>query len=544
MPNITFTLADFRKLLGRKTELKQIEEDLLMYAKGEVERYDAKTDELTVNLDDTNLPALWCPEGLARLFRQIYGLQKGTATVKAGKGKYDFVVERSVQSVRPYIAAFVARGRKGQIDDYLLKQLIQMQEKFCEGYGRRRQKVSIGLYSYKRLSFPISYKAVEPKSVSFVPLEESRKMSLSEILERHQKGIQYRWILEGQKLYPLLADSKGQVLSFPPIINSNFTGRLEAGDSELLFEATGPDEESVGLAANIFAQNMHERGFEIVEATMHYPGRKTTTPALAERKIRVTPEDVEKLTGLKLKPSEIKQLLAKMGYGFEKGLAIIPHYRNDILHTADVVEDVAIAYGFDKIPEAGMASHTMGGKEGLAWPANSIRKAASGMGFQEVFSHILADKSTLAEGGIIELENPMSETYSAVRNSLLPGLLDVLSRNKHADYPQKIFEEGIVASRQGGMVMEARKVALVSAHSKADFTEQKQYVAALLACHGKKAVIEHIQHPLFIEGRAGAIIAGGKAIGVIGEISPAVLSRFGIETPAVAAEIDVEMLIQ
>ena len=571
MPTISFLFKDFQQLLERKVSLSEFDELASLYAKAEVENYDKRTDEISVKLDDTNLPYMWCPEGLARYLRGILGLQKGIAKLKANSSNFKILVDNSVKKVRPFITAFVAKGKK--LDDYLLKQLVQMQEKFCEGYGRRRQKVSIGLYSYKRITFPVHYKAVTPESVKFAPLEFEKELNLKEILQQHTKGQQYGWILEGFSKYPLLIDDNRKVLSLPPIINSNFTGRLEVGDSELLFEATGTDEESINLAANIFAQNLAERGFQIYTVDVKYDTKTVITPDARMEKVKINAREVEQLTGLPLNMQEVKALLQKAGYDVENGYAVVPHYRADIMHPVDVIEDVAIAYGFDKIPEEPLRSYTTGSKDKAVAAINSLRKVVSGMGFQEIFSHILTAKKSLISGigveekdaaaaakKIVELDNFMSETYSAVRDSLLPGLLDVLAKNKHADYPQKIFEEGIIAAREGGKVLESRSIALMSAHSKADFTEQKQHLSAILSSLGVQFTIKPAEHPAFIKGRVGEIIvnktqigksrfsplagkATWEAVGIIGEISPAVLSSCGIEMPATGIELDLNALL-
>ncbi|MBI2143575.1 phenylalanine--tRNA ligase subunit beta [Candidatus Woesearchaeota archaeon] len=554
MPTITFSYTDFLQLLGKKLPLEEFGRLLLLFAKAEAGKFEKETGEITIELDDTNLPYLWCPEGLARFLKRILGKEKGIAKLNLMHSSYKIVVDSSVKKVRPYIAAFIAKGKK--LDDYLLKQLVQMQEKLCENYGRKRQKVSIGLYSYKRIAFPVHYKAVPPDSVKFVPLEFDRPLSLKEILRQHPKGQQYGWILQDAEKYPLLADDKGEVLSFPPIINSNFTGRLEIGDSEILFEATGTDEESINLAANIFAQNMAERGFEIHSVIVSCEGRTIVSPAAKKEKMKITAEAVKELIGLKLKEPELRQLLLKAGYDAEGSYAVVPPYRADIIHPVDIIEDVAIAYGFDKIKDEPLASYTAGEKDKAAEIINPLRKIAVGMGFQEIFSHILADRNSMLSGSgipsaaaaeneknIVQLENFMSETYSAVRNSLLPGLLDVLARNKHEDYPQRIFEEGIVASRAGKSIFECRSIALVSAHPKADFTEQKQHLTAFMRTLGIEFTIQKAAHPTFTKGRVGSIIAIGKPVGVIGEISPAVLSWWGIEMPAAALEIDLSALL-
>lgn len=544
MPTITFSYKDFQQLLGRKMPIAEFEEKLLLYAKAEVEGYEKELGEVTVKLDDTNLPYLWCPEGLARFLRGMLGISKGMQKLKVKSGGYKINAEDSVKAVRPFITAFVAKGKK--IDDYLLKQLIQMQEKFCEGYGRRRQKISIGLYAYGKITFPVHYKAVDPASAKFIPLDFDRALNLKQILELHPKGQQYGWILKNSAKYPLLQDNKGEILSFPPIINSSTTGRLQIGDSELLFEATGADEESVNLAANIFAYNLSERGFEIFSATISYKGKTETAPAGKTGKISITPDFIEKVTGLKLSAAEAKQLLAKAGYEYTGTQAIVPDYRADIMHPVDVAEDVAIAFGYDKIKDEPLKSYTIGMPGQSVQKINRLRKAVAAMGFQEIFSHILTDKNSLTgnSAAVVELENFMSETYSAVRNSLLPQLLDVLSKNKHADYPQKIFEEGIVASVDESNVVESHSIALASAHSAANFTEMKQYLSAMLTPLGKSFTIHPTEHPVFLKGRAGAIIVGKKEVGVIGEISPAVLAKWGIEMPASAAEINMDFLLK
>ena len=148
MPGVIFSLKDLQHLVGRKLTIEEIQE-LAHYGKGDLENYDKETDELKIEFTDTNLPYLWSAEGFARLIKGILGIQNGIPEIKVHKGIYQVIVDKSVIKERPYIACFAAKGHK--IDDYLLKQLVQLQEKFCEGYGRRRQKVSIGLYSYKML---------------------------------------------------------------------------------------------------------------------------------------------------------------------------------------------------------------------------------------------------------------------------------------------------------------------------------------------------------------------------------------------------------
>ncbi|MBI2659660.1 phenylalanine--tRNA ligase subunit beta [Candidatus Woesearchaeota archaeon] len=545
MPTITFSLKDLQHLVGKKISVEELQE-LAHYGKGDFEGYDKETDEAKIDFGDTNLPYLWSVEGVARLIKGILGLQKGIPEIKVSKGGYQVVVDKSVIKYRPYIACFAAKGKK--MDDYLIKQMVQLQEKFCESYGRRRQKVSIGLYSYKRLKFPVHYKAIEPLSIEFVPLEFKAKMNLKEILAEHPKGRDYAWVLEGFDKYPVLMDDKNEVMSFVPIINSNFTGKLEIGDEDLFFEATGIDEEAVNLAASIFAYALHDRGFQIYSVEAKYPDKKVMMPNLKNESIQIKSEQIKHLFGLELKENEIKQLLEKSQYDFANWKVKIPVYRNDILHPYDIIEDIGIAYGFDKIKELPLTTFTHGSTFKLNEFIDKVREIIVGLGYQEILSAILANKELLyrkmniKDFGTIEIDDYMSETYSVVRSWILPNLMEVFSKNKHVEFPQKIFEQGLVNSRKGDEIFESHRIAIASSHENANYTEMRQILDYIMKCFGLSCDIEEAEHDSFIEGRVGRAIVKGKKVAYLGEISPVVITNWGLEMPVVALELNLSEL--
>ena len=250
MPTIVLLKKDLDALSGKQLSLKELER-LLEYGKGELVSYDENSDELKLEFQDTNMPYLWSAEGISRLFRGILGKEIGLQTPRFLKSKHHIIVDPSVQSIRPHIGAFVAEG--AHIDEQMLQQLISLQEKLAETYGRQRRKVSLGIYKCDAITFPITYKAADPDSVSFVPLDFKEAMTLRRILHEHPKGKEYGHLVQNHGRYPLLIDSMQEVLSFPPIINSNTTGRVEPGDTRILVEATGTDDEVVQLSLIIFA---------------------------------------------------------------------------------------------------------------------------------------------------------------------------------------------------------------------------------------------------------------------------------------------------
>src|SRR3989338_5416079 len=547
MPTITFSLKDLNKLVGKKLSVDEVQE-LAQYGKGDFEGYNKASDDVKVDFGDTNLPYLWSVEGVARLFKGILGKQKGIPKIKINKSDYKLIVDKSVSNVRPYVAAFVVKGHK--INDYLIKQMIELQEKLCENYGRIREKVAICVYQYGKINFPVYYKATDPESVKFIPLDFRKEMTQQEIVEEHPKGKDYAWILKDAKKYPILIDSKNSVLSFPPIINSATTGKIEEGDGDLFFEATGTSLDAVLLATNIFAQALYERGFTIYSVAVKYPTKTITTPYLFDETIKLKKEMINSFLGLDLEDYNIKRLLEKMQYDYLAGKIKIPPYRGDILHPVDIIEDIAIAYGYDKINELPLTTLTVGSTFKIIEFVDKVRDTIIGLGYQEIISPILTNKEILykkadiGDFGTVEIENFMSETYSCLRTWILPVLLDVLSKNKHSEYPQKIFEEGPVAVRKGDEIRDYRRIALVSANNVADYTEIRQALDSLMKALNLKYTIEETEHNSFIPGRVGRVIVNGKKVAYIGEISPNVLDNHGLEVPVVGFELNLTNLFE
>ena len=418
--------------------------------------------------------------------------------------------------------------------------MIQLQEKLCESYGRRRQKIAIGLYNFKKISFPIYYKAVLPKSVRFYPLESKVLMSLRDILSSHPKGKKYGWIIERYSKYPLLVDSKNEILSFPPIINSNHLGKVNVNDSELFFEVTGTDFDSVALAANIFAQALYDRGFKIESLDTRYNNKRITIPYEFNDTIKIKKEDAEKLVGVDIK--DIKALIEMARFEIVQDTVKIPFFRKDILHAVDIIEDIAIMYGYDNIAAAELTSYSIGNTSNNIKKIDELRNFMLGLGYQEILSQILSNKDLLYnkmninDFGTIEIENYMSDNYSVVRTWLIPGLLDTLSKNKHVSYPQKIFEQGLITTND---TKDFERISCVSCHEQANYTEIKQVVDTLLRDLGYEHEIIEVEHKSFITGR---IIVKGKKVGFVGEVSPNVLSNFQLEMPVAAMEINLTAL--
>jgi phenylalanyl-tRNA synthetase beta chain len=175
-----------------------------------------------------------------------------------------------------------------------------------------------------------------------------------------------------------------------------------------------------------------------------------------------------------------------------------------------------------------------------------------GLGFQEVLTYTLTNpenlfsKMNMKNGKRVELVNPQILTMTCLRSWLLPSLLEFLSHNVHVEYPQKIFEVGYaVIPYQGreNRTRDIKKLACVTTHPNASFTEAKAVLDALFLNLGKQIELEEGSHSSFIDGRVGNILVEGKSVGFIGEVHPEVLEDWKIENPTSAFEIDLEKIM-
>jgi phenylalanyl-tRNA synthetase beta chain len=236
----------------------------------------------------------------------------------------------------------------------------------------------------------------------------------------------------------------------------------------------------------------------------------------------------------------------------DKGVleALIPAYRIDILHEVDLVEEVAIGYGYYRLKPTIPTAVTVGEQHPAQMLANTVRQIMIGLGFLEVMNFTLTnerlhyDFMRMKEEKPIGLANPVSTEYSIMRQSLLPGLMKNLAENKHESFPQKLFEVsdvGRINTRLETMCERRLNVAAVSSHSTANFTELKSFAEAVLASLGlKNWQIKEVKHPSFLEGRTATIYIKGKCLGILGEVHPEVLNNFELENPTVAFEINLD----
>ena len=550
MVSIKTSYSKMKELLGLEELTVDELDTLLAFAKSEIDDYVEEEDMLVIDIKTSNRPDLWCPEGMAREINGILGKVSGLASFDIKESGYQVIVDQSLAKSRPYIACAIAKNVN--LSDYYIKQVMQHAEKIDNSYGRKRKKSSIGMYNLKMIETPVEYKVID-KSHKFIPLGHEEEMNLEEILDNHEKGIEFGQIVKDYGHYPILLSADGLTLSLPPVINSNDVGRITEETSEFLIEVTGTNHETVNVILNILCQTMAEYGSDIYSVEIVYPpeirAQNDVTPLIDLEEIAVDLDIINKYLGIELTAKEAKKQLEKMRFKCSKiegsQLTVqIPHYRKDVLHWVDIAEEIVTAMDYNKIEPTKWKVLTTGSILPETESENIVRDILVGSGGVEVLTNVLTDPYVLTTNvnlekqNLVKIENPVSSTYSVLRNQLFPNLISVLSKNTHEVYPQAIFEVGEVVKIIKKKVITQTNASFVIADAEASFEDVHKRLDTLLNLLNTPYTIEEAIHPSFTEGRCGKIIIDGVDCGIIGEIHPNVLSHNQIWVPIVVFEIE------
>ncbi len=500
---------------------------------------DVTDDEISVEFFPDR-PDLYTVEGAARAMKSFLGYEKGLKIYHAEKGDVEIMVDENLTEIRPYIVGAVIKDVN--VDEMMIKSMMNFQEKLHATVGRGRKKLAIGLHDFDKVNPPFYYIAAE-KSFKFTPLGFSESMSLEDILRRHPKGIEYGHIISHFPKYPLIIDSENNVLSFPPIINGILT-EITPDTKNIFVDMTGTHLPTLLKVLNIVVCSFADRGAKIESVEVIYPDKRITTPQLDYETIEVDRHYAESLLGMSFSDEEIRDSLERMGFGVEMNEKIrvkIPPYRMDILHPVDIVEDIAKGYGYQRFKERSISKYKRGQASNWEIP---LRMAMVGLGFLEIKSLTLSsfrlqyDMMRLPRKEVVVVENPVSEVTETLRSWIIPSLLEIFRKNKHRELPQKVFEMGYVRGKKMEMHL---SFAVIDVD--ADFTLSKSIAERILADMGLEDFeVEEKKHPSFIDGRCASIILNGEEIGFFGEIHPEVIENFELGYPVIAGEFNLSKI--
>ncbi len=541
-------ISELNRLIGRELTLERLE-DVLFLLKAEIDRVQDDTLDIEINPDRQDMLSV---EGIARAVRAFLRIQPGLIDYPVTTSDRKVIVRRGLSKIRPYIACSAVLG-VGTSDE-LIKQYMRLQEALTTTHGRNRRKASIGLYVLDDIEFPVVYRPARPESIRFVPLGHDRVMDGTTILREHDKGIEFGHIIERHSKWPVLMDSQGAVLSLPPIINSNDLGRITPETRNIFVEVTGTHMPTVDQTLNIMTTALAERGGRIESVTTVHPdGTEYVRPDLTPQVRHLSTEEACALTGLELTDAEVAECFRRMGHGASVAASgqvevRVPAYRMDIMHTVDLIEDMAMGYGFDRITPTMPSTMTAGRPRPVTRLKNKVRDLMVGLGYQEVLSYIMCSPEMMndkmgRQAPLIETGNPKSREYSVLRNAILPVLIDFAAQNQHAEYPQKVYEVGDVVYPDKDAETRSRQVPSVAALTVANrvnvtgLITELGFVMRNLGLEGR-FTLKAVTSPSFVHGRCAAVYVDGTEMGIVGEVAPEVLEAFGLARPAMGFELE------
>jgi len=543
MPVIALSYSRLQKLIG-KVSKKQIS-DSLPFLGLDIESEDKNLVRVEYS---PNRPDYSTDIGIALGLQGLLGIKTGALKLKVKKSnEYSINVKSGVSKIRPYVTGIVAKN--GKINEEILEQLIQMQEDLHMGIGRKRKKSSIGIHDLDKISFPLTYTTTN-RNAKFIPLKSTKESSISHILENTDVGKDYGYILGNSAQVPVIIDSNGDTVSFPPIINAAIT-TITTKTKNLFVEVTGINKEDAEDMLSVVATILQTAGFTL--ESVKISGAKNSSPKLEPKKISVSPTLINQMLGLNLNTSKIISSLKKSRLDASiKGkniICTIPAYRFDIFGPMDLVEETALGYGIQNLEPTLTPSQTLGQINPISIQLKSLSQIMTGLGYLEALNSSLSSKRVLYEmtnrkaTKIISVLDSKSQEHTILRDSILPGLLENLSRNIHESYPQKLFETGTIFL-EDNPINEKTSFAAISAHQDANFTEIKSILqAALQTGFSLEIKTKTSTHETFEKGRTASILVNGKTIGVMGEIDSKTIENYKIRVPVVGFEIYLSGLI-
>lgn len=546
MPVIYLNIDRLNKLIGEKLSYQKLE-SLLFSLKSESKMIDSSTLEIEVNSDR---PDLFAPEGMARALKGLLEIDTGLFQPRVKESLQEYSARIFDVPSRPYIAIGILRGI--ELGEEGLKELIQFQEKIHVTIGRKRKKVAIGIHDLGKVPGRELLYTMVPLDYEMVPLGSKAKMKVKDVLRETEQGKSYGEISLLGGTHPAII-SNGEIVSLPPVINSEIT-RIEPETKDLLIDVTGTDRNTVIKTLDLLCSILNEHKGSMIEKVNIFEQNSIVPrqdPSLMRTNIMLKREYATKVLGFDLKDDEIILYLSKMRFGAvrknEEWIEVsIPEYRLDVMHPVDLVEEIAMAYGYDKIPSKPPSFKTEGALNNISIVSKAVRLVLIGLGFQEVqgFTLIGPIAELFKTGNIkpIKIKNPVSEEISWVRPSTSFSLLTFLRENQHAELPLRIFEIGDFAYQNDDKLVQKKSVAIAIMKDELSFEEIQAPVYSLLSSLGLEVSFRKYNINYLLEGRTARIIANDLPIGIVGEVHPYILTLLEIKFPVGIAELDLEIL--
>lgn len=493
-------------------------------------------------------------------------------------------VSPETTKVRPYVAGAVLRNIKFTQDRY--DSFIALQDKLHQNLARNRTLVSMGTHDLDTVKGPFTYEALPPKDIKFKPLNQTKEMNAEELMTHYETDKhlgRFLHIIRDAPVYPVIYDANRVVCSLPPIINGEHS-KITLDTTNVFIEITATDMTKLKIVTDMlitmFSMYCAEPfTVEPVKIVSEHNNLTRVTPTLEPRVFTAEVDYLNNCTGLNASPADLCKLLSKMAHvarPSDKDANLIevsvPPTRADILHQCDIMEDLAVCYGFNKLPRTSPnRSATVGGPLPINKLGDIVRIEAAMAGWTEVMPLILCSHDenfawlNRKDDGktVVRLANPKTLEYQVVRSSLLPGIIKTIRENKGHRVPMKVFEVADVVFKDEAEERKARNERHFAAawcgknsgfeavHGLLDrvlsMLRTNFLTEANAAGKPDGYWIEELNEDTFFPGHAASVhlrINGKEQrVGEFGILHPTVLEKFDIRYPVSTLEINLEAFL-
>ena len=574
MPTIGVDRDQLMTALGQSMTEKEFDELCFEFGLELDEVVDEDNGRQTYKIEvGANRYDLLCLEGLVRNLLIFQG-KMNVPTYKSVKAKnpQKLIIDNSTAAIRPHCLAATIRNIKFNKEVY--DSFIDLQDKLHQNIARKRSLVSIGTHDLDKIQGPFRYVAQPPSQIKFVPLNEVKEYTAVELMElystdSHLKA--YLPIIKDSPVYPVIYDANNVVLSMPPIINGNHS-KLTMDTKNVFIEVTATDLTKAKVVLDtlvtMFSQYCTEEfTVEIGEVTTP-DGKVVTYPTLQYRKQTIDKDEVNKIVGIQLGSSEIAKLLTKMSLPStvskedkNKILVEIGPTRHDILHACDIIEDVAIAYGYNNIEKTLPRSLTIANQQPINKLTDLLRQSVAQSGFTEALTFSLCSRDDISvklrqllkEDEVVHIGNPKTLDFQVARTTLLPGLLKTVQANRKMPLPLKLFEISDVVIKDAAKDVGAknqRRICALNYNKTPGFEtvhgllDRIMQLLEVPPATNKDSLdgyrLNGIDDPTFQPGRCAEIVACGNVIGKLGVLHPETVTKFELTCPCAAMEMNIE----
>ncbi|XP_001844297.2 phenylalanine--tRNA ligase beta subunit [Culex quinquefasciatus] len=574
----TYTDDEFQKLcfeFGLELDEVTTEKQMITKEQGEVDAAKDASEDVIYRIDiPANRYDLLCLEGLVQGLQVFLGKMKFPEfkTVAPAKGDLQkLVITEATKQIRPFAVAAVLRDVTFTKDSYA--SFIDLQDKLHQNICRKRALVAIGTHDLDTLKGPFTYDAKAPKDIKFVPLNQDKAMTAEELMEFYSTHAQlkaYLPIIRDSPVYPVIYDANGVVLSLPPIINGDYS-KIKLETRNVFIECTATDltKAKIVLDTIVCMFSAHcANPFTVEPCDVVNPGSTTPVqyPELAFRKETISAAKANAYIGIDESADALAKMLNRLlpttqnTSNPDQLEVLIPPTRHDMLHVCDIYEDVAIAYGYNRIPKTLPATMHIARQYPLNKLTEQLREQIAQAGFTEGLTFTLCSRDDIAvklnqdieKIPAVHIANPKTLEFQVVRTTLIPGLLKTLAANRKMPLPLKLFEVSDVvladAKAEVGAKNE-RRVCAVNCNKTAGFEVVHgllDRVMQLLEVPWDKEqgyFLRAVDDPSYFPGRCAAIVYKGTDIGRIGVLHPTVLTAFELTTPCSVVEFNMEYFV-